>query len=82
MQKRNSVIGALFARLFSGNWIERIGRKKMLFSGLILSLGMILLYFGINNLKSLLIVRFLHVAAFGITSTASGTIVTNIIPEG
>jgi len=75
------VIGALFARLFSGNWIERIGRKKMLFSGLILSLGMTLLYFGINNVWSLLIVRFLHGAAFGITSTALGTIVTNIIPK-
>jgi len=75
------VIGALFARLFSGNLIERIGRKKMLFSGLILCLGMTLLYFNIKSIWSLLAVRFLHGAAFGIASTALGTIVTNIVPK-
>ena len=75
------VIGALFARLFAGNWIERIGRKKMLYSGLILSLIMTLLYFAINDIQSLFIVRFLHGTAFGISSTAIGTIVTSIIPK-
>lgn len=74
------VLGALFARLFSGNWIERIGRKKMLYIGATLSLIMTLLYFRINNVQFMFIVRFLHGATFGITSTALGTIVANIIP--
>lgn len=54
------VLGALFARLFSGNWIERIGRKKLLYAGLTLSLLMSSLYFGISGVTSLLIIRVLH----------------------
>lgn len=76
------VIGALIARLFSGKWMERIGRKKMLHGGLISSLVMTLMYFGINGVALLLVVRFLHGAAFGIATTALATIVTNIIPKG
>ena len=75
------VIGALIARLFSGKWIERIGRKKTLYAGLILSLVMTLLYFGINGIVFLLVVRLFHGAGFGIASTAAVTIVANIIPK-
>ena len=75
------VIGTLIARLFSGKWIERTGRKKTLCAGLSLSLVMTLLYFKIPSIAFLLVVRFLHGAGFGIASTAAGTIVTNIIPE-
>lgn len=75
------VIGALIARFFSGRWIERIGRKKMLYMGVISSLVMTVLYFGVNSIMFLFVVRFLHGAAFGITSTAAGTIVANIIPK-
>jgi len=74
------VIGTLVARFFSGKWIERVGRRKMLYAGLILSLVMTVLYFGINGIVFLLVVRLLHGAAFGIASTAAGTIVTSIIP--
>lgn len=75
------IIGALIARLFSGRSIERIGRKKMLYMGVILNLIMSLMYFGVNNIMFLLVVRFLHGAAFGVTSTAAGTIVASIIPK-
>ena len=75
------VIGATTARLFSGKWIERIGRKKMLYAGLILGLAMSLVYFGINSIVFLLVVRFIHGVAFAMASTATGTIVPNIIPR-
>lgn len=75
------VIGALIARLFSGRWIERIGRKKTLYVGLTSSLVMTLLYFGVNSVMLLFVIRFLHGAAFGISSTATGTVVANIIPK-
>lgn len=74
------IIGGLFARLFIGKWIGRIGHKKTLYSGVFLSLFMTLLYFGVNNVVILLAVRFLHGIAFGITTTATATIVANIIP--
>jgi MFS family permease len=74
------IIGGLFARLFIGKWIGWIGHKKTLYAGVFLSLFMTLLYFGVNNIVILLAVRFLHGMAFGITTTATATIVANIIP--
>ncbi|KHD86907.1 MFS transporter [Heyndrickxia ginsengihumi] len=75
------VVGTLIARLFSGRSIERIGRKKMLYIGFIFILIITLLYFFVNSLALLLIIRFLNGAALGIASTATGTIVANIIPK-
>jgi MFS family permease len=75
------IIGALLARLFSGKLIERTGRKNMLNAGLISGLVLALLYFGINGVTFLLVIRLLHGVAYGITSTATGTIVLNAIPK-
>jgi MFS family permease len=74
------IIGALFARLFAGKSIERVGRKKMLYIGLIFFFITTLLYFKVNSLLFLFVIRFLHGAGFGIASTATGTIVSSIIP--
>jgi len=75
------IIGGMAPRLLFGKWIERIGRKKTLFIGLVLGLATTLLYFLAGNISILLAVRFFHGAAFGIASTATGTIAANIIPE-
>lgn len=75
------VIGTLFARLFAGRSIDQIGRKKMLFIGFISLLITSLLYFFIKDLLFLYVIRFLHGAALGIASTATGTIVASIIPN-
>lgn len=75
------VIGTLFARLFSGSAIERIGRRKLLYVGLFLSLALTLGYFAIESILSLFVIRFLHGAAYGVSSTALGTIVASIIPK-
>lgn len=75
------VIGTLVARLFAGRSIDQIGRRKMLFIGFIALLVTSLLYFFINDLLFLYVIRFLHGAALGIASTATGTIVASIIPN-
>lgn len=75
------VIGSLIARLFCGKWIEGIGRKKLLITGLVLSLVMTLFYFAVNSVLVLFLIRFLHGVGFGMTSTALGTIVASIIPS-
>ncbi len=46
--------------------------------GLISSLVMTLIYFGINGVALLLVVRFLHGVAFGIATTALATIGSRI----
>lgn len=75
------IIGMLFGRLYSGKYIEKLGRKKMLCIGIVFSLITILLYFAVTNLSLLLLIRFLHGIGFGIASTATGTIVANVIPD-
>lgn len=75
------IIGSLVARLFAGSLIERVGRRKMLIMGTFLSLAMTLLYFVVNNMWFLYIIRFFHGTAYGIAATATGTIVANIIPK-
>lgn len=75
------IIGVLIARLYAGPSIEKIGRKKLLYIGLILSVLTSFLYFAVNGIVFLLINRFLHGIAFGLASTATGTIVANLIPN-
>lgn len=75
------IIGALVARLFTGSSIDRVGRKRMLYIGLIFFLCTTLFYFVVSNLLFLFIVRFLHGVGFGIASTATGTIISSIIPD-
>lgn len=75
------IIGALIGRLFTGKIIDTVGRKKILFIGLILFIITTSFYFGANNLGLLLINRLIHGVALGISSTATGTIVAQVIPE-
>ncbi len=75
------VIGALIGRLFSGRIIDQLGRKKILIVGMALFTLTTLLYFGAVTLPFLVINRLLHGIALGIASTATGTIVAQIIPS-
>ena len=74
------IIGALAGRLFTGQAIDHIGRKKTLFLGLIFFTLATLLYFVNLGIMFLLLTRLLHGITLGIASTASGTIVAQIIP--
>lgn len=76
------IIGALFSRLLTGKYIEVIGRKKLIYGSLVLFLIAALLYFPVNNLNLLLVVRFLHGTAFGIATTAMSTAIMDLIPVG
>lgn len=75
------VIGTLIARLFAGNSIDRVGWKRTLFIGAFLFLITTCLYFFVNSLSMLMLIRFINGVAYGIASTATGTIVTKIIPH-
>lgn len=75
------VLGILVARLLAGKWIEVLGRRKVLFAGVIFFFIVTLLYFVANNVILLYIIRFLHGVGFGVAATATGTIITSIIPS-
>ncbi|WP_102272782.1 MFS transporter [Cytobacillus massiliigabonensis] len=75
------IVGTLIGRLFIGRSIDSIGRKRTLFIGLILYILSTILYFIHFGIGFLLITRLLHGITLGIASTATGTIVAQIIPE-
>ncbi|MCF3944347.1 MFS transporter [Oceanobacillus alkalisoli] len=74
------VLGAVLVRPVAGNLIATVGRKKLLIFGLALFLVMALVYFPVNTIGWMLLIRFVHGFAFGITTTATGTIAVDVIP--
>lgn len=76
------ILGALVGRLGTGRFIEDIGSKKVLIVGSIFYIATSALYFAAVSLSLLLLIRLLHGMAFGAVSTATGTIVAQIIPPG
>lgn len=75
------IIGSLAARVFVGKWMMSVGYKRILCVGVFVGLVMTLAYFGVNNVIMLLAVRLLHGASFGITSTATATIISDVVPK-
>lgn len=75
------IIGSLTGRLYAGRQIEKIGSKKMLVIGIILFVIMTFFYFIPTNIYFLIIIRFLHGIGVGLATTATGTIVGQVIPR-
>jgi len=74
------IIGTLVGRLFIGRLIDSIGRRKTLLIGLTFFTATILLYFVDLGVGFLLFTRFVHGLGMGLSSTATGTIVAQVIP--
>lgn len=74
------IIGVLFARLYGGKEIARIGSKKMLIGGILFFVLITALYLIPSNIYVLLAIRFLHGIGIGLASTATGTIVAQVVP--
>ncbi|GIO21226.1 MFS transporter [Oceanobacillus oncorhynchi subsp. incaldanensis] len=74
------IVGALIGRLFIGRYIEKFGQKKTLFIGVIIFIVATSLYFFNFGIGFLLFNRFIHGIGLGFGSTATGTIVAQIIP--
>lgn len=75
------VIGALFARLLTGKYVEVIGRKKLTYVSFILFLIVSVLYFPANSLSLLLFIRFIHGVAYGSATTIMTTAAMDLIPD-
>ncbi|PRS37265.1 MFS transporter [Bacillus sp. RJGP41] len=75
------VLGAVLVRPIAGKKIDKFGRRKMLLGSLVLFLIASIGYFLVNSLSLLLIDRFIQGFAFGLATTATGTIAADIIPN-
>ncbi len=75
------IIGILIGRLGVGHAVEEIGSRRVLIIGTLSFIITSALYFAAVNLPLLVLIRLLHGVAYGIASTATGTIVAQIIPD-
>jgi MFS family permease len=75
------VLGSLFGRLFTGKYIELVGRRKTVYIGGSAFFLVSLLYLIPVGLPVLLAMRLLHGMTFGIINTALPTIVISYIPD-
>ena len=74
------IVGALFARIPAGRFIDFIGRRHLFLAGTAMFFLLIFFYHLVPSLELFLLVRFMHGAAFGITSTAASTIAAALVP--
>lgn len=75
------VIGGVIIRPFSGLWVDRFGKKKMTLIGLVIFLLACISYFGANAITTFLMIRFVHGMSYAISSTATSTLASSMIPN-
>lgn len=74
------VLGAVAARMFAGKYVDIIGRRRLLIITLVVFVAASLLYMPAGSYWALLLIRFVHGAAFGAASTTVSTSVMSLIP--
>ncbi|PID22291.1 MFS transporter [Sporosarcina sp. P3] len=74
------IIGTLIARLAVGGLIEKVGSRNILLIGLLVTVLASVFYFAAVNLPLLMANRFFHGVGLGISSTATGTMVAQMLP--
>ncbi len=75
-------IGAMIMRPIAGWLVDSYGRKLIMISGMVLMIAASLLYNLAGDVASMTLLRSLHGLAFGLVSTAIGTIVVDSLPIG
>lgn len=72
---------AIVTRFYAGNAILRLGKTRMLMIGLIVYLAATASYYWAGAIALIMAVRILYGVGFGLTSTAVGTLASDIIPQ-
>ena len=75
------VFGGLCSRIYSGNALEQKGWKTIALAFMMLHFLACLLYFIVDDITLLLVVRFIHGLGFGASANAIVTISTEILPK-
>ncbi|MCY6959801.1 MFS transporter [Clostridium brassicae] len=74
-------LAALIIRLFAGKLLDKLGRKKILILGVVITALSTIAYAFTNEISLLVIFRVIQGFGFGISSTAVATIVTDVTPQ-
>ncbi|MER2060845.1 MAG: MFS transporter, partial [Niallia sp.] len=75
------IITAILIRPVAGNLMQKIGKRAIFLTSLLIFLVASIFYLFTDSLTGLLIVRALHGIGFGMATTATGTIVADILPS-
>lgn len=75
------IFGGLCSRIYSGNALENIGWRKTALIFMSIHFLSCILYFFVDNVELLLIVRFIHGIGFGASANAIVTIASAILPQ-
>ncbi len=73
-------ISAMAIRPISGWLLDNYGRKKFMIMGLVMVVAITLLYKFATDIQLLMVIRGFHGLAFGLVTTAIGTIVSDSLP--
>lgn len=76
-----ATLAALLTRPFAGAAIDDLGRRKLLLIGILLIMFALLLFTAFKLIAIILIIRFIFGMGWGISTTSSNTIATDIIPQ-
>lgn len=76
-----STIASLIIRPFSGLALDKFGRKGIFLTGIGVIIVVTLTYMWFPVVGIILAIRFLHGIGWGMASTASSTIATDVIPK-
>ncbi|WP_214483654.1 MFS transporter [Bacillus sp. SM2101] len=71
----------IFSRPLTGRWLDYYSRKHVFLLARILFALCMFFYLGIASLFVFFLLRFVHGFGFGMATTASGTIASDIIPQ-
>ncbi|WP_303370853.1 MFS transporter [Methanobrevibacter sp.] len=75
------IFGGLCSRIYSGNALEHVGWKRIALIFMSIHFLACLLYFLVDNVVLLIIVRFIHGIGFGATANAIVTIASDVLPK-
>ncbi|GAE25946.1 antibiotic resistance protein [Halalkalibacter wakoensis JCM 9140] len=75
------LVAAILIRPFSGNLLQRFGKRNVLIVSTIFFTVTSFLYTWVDQFLPLLILRFLHGFSFAILTTATSTLATDIVPS-
>ena len=75
------ILSTMIARIFSGRYIEDIGRTKFMRIGAVVFAGGTVFYPLADTITQLIIVRTLHGIGFGCILTALGTLAAVLVPR-
>lgn len=75
------LITAIIIRPIAGNMMQKMGTKNLFILSLILFLGASVFYPITHSIGGLLLVRAIHGIGFGMATTATGTIVADLLPQ-